>query len=425
MKMRIYVIGIGILVAMLAGKVSAQVNMRVLKAFPAHIVQRIHEIMVLCPVSEESQWKLGDYFVRQDSLANVALRHDSTSLALSDYYRTSVEDLEAVLSPLELNDYRLKVQYHHCANRMRRMIQQREALQLTPHQVEALFTESCRLETDKNIRDFWGTEFHIADSILTPSVHKRFYGLLRESEIAENVKRQTKELAENNLLPVDMDSIQTYQYLCRCEMELQADITYWREAGNREKLAEAEVVYKLKNPKCLKRLELYWIAPEWSIIRYAIQKRNVAGLNLTEHGLDSLLLKGEEYRRLEQEKKHANEKFSESALDCQLAQSVLTKEGIDKLLAEKRKSWIQGDVEREMNELERYGLVNNANRESVLKELTDYKRQVGVSYEWAAIERSQENLFRLCDLQDHVPLILKKMEEKQKQERAEWKDDRF
>ena len=350
MKMRIYVIGIGILVAMLAGKVSAQVNMRVLKAFPAHIVQRIHEIMVLCPVSEESQWKLGDYFVRQDSLANVALRHDSTSLALSDYYRTSVEELEAVLSPLELNDYRLKVQYHHCANRMRRMIQQREALQLTLHQVEALFTESCRLETDKNIRDFWGTEFHIADSILTPSVHKRFYGLLRESEIAENVKRQTKELAENNLLPVDMDSIQTYQYLCRCEMELQADITYWREAGNREKLAEAEVVYKLKKPKCLKRLELYWIAPE---------------------------------------------------------------------------SWIQGDVEREMNELERYGLVNNANRESVLKELTDYKRQVGVSYEWAAIERSQENLFRLCDLQDHVPLILKKMEEKQKQERAEWKDDRF
>ena len=33
MKMRIYVIGIGILVAMLAGKVSAQVNMRVLKRF--------------------------------------------------------------------------------------------------------------------------------------------------------------------------------------------------------------------------------------------------------------------------------------------------------------------------------------------------------------------------------------------------------
>lgn len=47
-------------------------------------------------------------------------------------------------------------------------------------------------------------------------------------------------------------------------------------------------------------------------------------------------------------------------------------------------------------------LINNSNRKSILKELTDYELKLGVAQEWVNIERSQENLFKLCDVKAHT-----------------------
>lgn len=47
-------------------------------------------------------------------------------------------------------------------------------------------------------------------------------------------------------------------------------------------------------------------------------------------------------------------------------------------------------------------LINNSNRKSILKELTDYELKLGVAQEWVNIERSKENLFKLCDVKAHT-----------------------
>ena len=82
----------------------SQVSKSVVNEYPAHIVQRVHEIVVVVPVCEANQMKLGEYFVEQDSLATLALQKSGMSDTLKTYYHISIAELQGIISPLEFND---------------------------------------------------------------------------------------------------------------------------------------------------------------------------------------------------------------------------------------------------------------------------------------------------------------------------------
>ena len=71
-------------------------------------------------------------------------------------------------------------------------------------------------------------------------------------------------------------------------------------------------------------------------------------------------------------------------------------------------------------------LINNSNRKSILKELIDYELKLGVAQEWVNIERSQENLFKPCDVKDHKPMVLQELDKiKRKEVDIKKKNDKF
>ena len=85
----------------------------------------------------------------------------------------------------------------------------------------------------------------------------------------------------------------------------------------------------------------------------------------------------------------------------------------------------QEKAAKQMQVLETNGLITDSNRESVLQELIDYELESGIAQEWINIERSQENLFRLCDVKDHRPVILQELDKTRKEVKVEKKDEKF
>lgn len=183
-----YILGFGIfqfisIVAM------GQVSKSVINHFPVHIVQRIHEVVSIAPVSETSQMKLGTHFMQQDSLAALALHQTGLSDTLGVYFRTSVEELRNILSSLEFNAYKLKMM-PRSSSRLRKVVLQKEALHLTPKQMEHLLKESDRLERMKEQKkeDIRAIEQRKADSILTHTKYLTYYELENQEKTLKTVK---------------------------------------------------------------------------------------------------------------------------------------------------------------------------------------------------------------------------------------------
>ena len=223
----------------------------------------------------------------------------------------------------------------------------------------------------------------------------------------------------------DMDSAKLYQPLFRFESEQQAIISYWKDYGDKEKIKEAQAHYEALKPRDVQRMEIYKQLPSWSMIREVILKRDTLSLNLDENTLDTLLATYNTYLKVRQQKKAKKEKFSDRGLECKLIVPILTMERIDKLLVAKRRIQAEKNALKRIPVLEKYELVNNSNRKDILKELTDYELKLEVAQEWVNIERSQENLFKLCDVKDHKPVVLQELDRKEKGGKKENRENIF
>lgn len=428
MKVYIYRLALAGLMSLWSSVGMGQVSKSAINHFPVHIVQRIHEVVSITPVSEVTQMKLGTHFMQQDSLAALVLHQTGLSDTLDIYFRTSVEELRGILSSLEFNAYKLKIM-PRSSSCLRKVVLKKEALHLTSKQVDHLLKESDRLERIKEQRkeDIRAIEQRKADSILTHVKYLTYYELENQEKTSKTVKKWLTDLKRNYLMRANMDSTKLYQPLLRFESKQQAIISYWKDYGDKEKIKEAQAHYEALKPRDVQRVEIYKQLPSWSMIREVILKRDTLSLNLDENTLDTLLATYNTYLQVRQQKKAKKEKFSDRGLECKLIVPILTMERINKLLVAKRRIQAEKNALKRIPVLEKYELVNNSNRKDILKELTDYELKLGVAQDWVNIERSQENLFKLCDVKDHKPLILQELDEikARKEIDIKKKDDKF
>ena len=426
MKVYIYRLVLAGLMSLWSNAGMGQVSKSAITHFPVHIVQRIHEVISITPVSEVTQMKLGTHFMQQDSLAALALHQTGLSDTLGIYFRTSVEELRNILSSLEFNAYKLKM-IPRSSSRLRKVVLQKEALHLTPKQVDHLLKESDRLERMKEQKkeDIRAIEQRKADSILTHAKYLTYYEQENQEKASKTVKKWLTDLKRNYLMRADMDSAKLYQPLFRFESEQQAIISYWKDYGDKEKIKEAQAHYEALKPRDVQRVEIYKQLPSWSMIREIILKRDTLSLNLDENTLDTLLATYNTYLKVRQQKKAKKEKFSDRGLECKLIVPILTMERINKLLVAKRRIQAEKNALKRIPILEKYELVNNSNRKDILKELTDYELKLEVAQEWVNIERSQENLFKLCDVKDHKPVVLQELDRKEKGGKKENRENIF
>ena len=313
------------------------------------------------------------------------------------------------------------------SSRLRKVVLQKEALHLTPKQVDHLLKESDRLERMKEQKkeDIRAIEQRKADSILTHAKYLTYYEQENQEKASKTVKKWLTDLKRNYLMRADMDSAKLYQPLFRFESEQQAIISYWKDYGDKEKIKEAQAHYEALKPRDVQRVEIYKQLPSWSMIREIILKRDTLSLNLDENTLDTLLATYNTYLKVRQQKKAKKEKFSDRGLECKLIVPILTMERINKLLVAKRRIQAEKNALKRIPILEKYELVNNSNRKDILKELTDYELKLEVAQEWVNIERSQENLFKLCDVKDHKPVVLQELDRKEKGGKKENRENIF
>lgn len=402
----------------------SQVSKSVVNEYPAHIVQRVHEIVVVVPVCEANQMKLGEYFVEQDSLATLALQKSGMSDTLKTYYHISIAELQGIISPLEFNDYKVKM-FPRSSSRLRRVVQEYKSLGLTSAQVNALLVTSSYLESCQNRDGYRAMEQCMADSILGHTKYIAYYEIEAGKKADNTVGKWIADLRKANLIVNSIDSVKLHKSLCQFEKRQQANLGYWKDYGDKGRYQNACIQYELQKPKEIKRLDIYKKLPSRSMIREVIQKKDELGLNLDDNILDSLLVKYSVFQQLQAEKKRKKEKFSVRGLECKLIVPLLTVERINKIFVSKCAKQAQEKAAKQMQVLETNGLIIDSNRESVLQELIDYELKSGIAQEWINIERSQENLFRLCDVKDHRPVILQELDKTRKEVKAEKKDEKF
>jgi hypothetical protein len=98
-----------LLLVLLPAFLRAQVSEEVVKKFPAQIISHIFDISSKVELTEAKQMQLGYYFRKQDSLAGIALAKGAPASVINRYYQPGPEELQNILSPLELNDYQLSL----------------------------------------------------------------------------------------------------------------------------------------------------------------------------------------------------------------------------------------------------------------------------------------------------------------------------
>lgn len=413
-KCYLYLLGMFVLFPFLS---MGQVCNSIQERFPVHIVHRIHVIAKITPISEESQLKLGQYFVKQDSLASQILKQKGESKVLDSCYYTSIDELDKFISPLEFNEYKLLVSPKG-VSRLRRIVQQREALGLTAQQVRGLIQESNYLEKTNINPELRKLEFSKADSILTQSEFLLYYKIENEKRIADVVNKWLVELKKSNLM--SMDSVRLQKLLSNYEIQRQTLLNYWRDSGNKKKYQEIERKCEIQKPVCLKKLDIYKKLPSWSIVLSAIQNNILLSLNDKEINL--LLEKFVEFQNVRGIK---DGKKSEREMEYSLIKPILGIERVNKILIAKKMGQSQDNALKRMLELEQYGLVNALNKEVILKELVDYELKVGIAREWSKLETTKTNMFRISDLKDRMPSILYKLDEEKEKEAKKKKYARF
>ncbi len=83
----------------------AQVNPKVIKLFPAHIVYKIDNVISKINLTEDKQIKIGQKLYTSDSLATISLANGEVVDKSKSYYTIDTHFLKSILSAKELDNY--------------------------------------------------------------------------------------------------------------------------------------------------------------------------------------------------------------------------------------------------------------------------------------------------------------------------------
>lgn len=392
---------------------------------PVSIAMQLHEIDI--SLSEESLMKLNAFFIRNDSMAQVALSQGESLDNIAKWYYPAVDTLSSMLLPLERNDFILAAKGRsyirdnkNYTTLLRQYILQRNVLHLSQRQIDLLLEQSDSIEAcvvRKKDYVAFEVERKLLTSLLAEKQIKEFYVQKNQENATNETIKKWKQLKEHELYISADDSVKICKLLFDYILDQKVSWEYLRfiEANN-DSIRQDEARLWAYRPFPMIQLEACGSSYNNRMLDIVCKREKIG---LSEQTAKALLvsysqLLQEEYKS-KYDKKATDEKFDwwkkENRKICEIVPPKLLEEYFKTITQD----YIKGQAQKSWEELIECGLVQTKDSAKVMNELVDYETRLEVASQWTRLDNSRKNEFTRADIINSKPQLLKRLDlEKEK-----------
>lgn len=375
---------------------------------PAAIAARIYAINEKVPLSPKTQAELALLFIRNDSLANIALqRGDSLAIIISEYYDLNFDTITALLTPEERSNYLLAFSQKNknYVSNLRNVIRYKATLTLSRQQVEQLLSAS------EEIEKFHGTkEYHYEDvekefmrNILSEQQQRRFYIERNVASVKQWTSEQMEKCKKTGCFSFPQDSTRLYSLFYDYELNRRGMLDYISNIAPKEYQKEQDRINAYKPIELLK-LDVYSKSFFHSKLLDIICKRQEGGIS---EGQIKVLLEGyakikqDEYASKYENKTDGFKKFDSRKLESECLIKNLSSLQLDKYFKYISREGAEKRAKKHWEDMKQCDFAQKLDSVHTLKELEHYEMRLAIADQWVNLDRSRKNLFAkediLCD----------------------------
>lgn len=394
---------------------------------PAAIAARIYEINKEIPLSPKTQARLASLFIRNDSLANVALqRGDSLAIIISEFYDLNSDTITALLTPEERSNYLLAFPQKNkkYVSNLRNVIRYKEILELSNQQVGQLLSAS------EEIEKFYGTKkYHHEDAekkfmkdILSEQKQKRFYIERNVPAVKQWTSEQIEKCKKTGCFSFPQDSIRLYSLFYNYELNKRGTLDFINNTDS-EKYQKEQDRFNAYKPIDLVRLDVYSKSFFHSRLLDIICKRQEGGIS--ERQVEILLdgytqIKQDEYASKYENKTDGLKKFDSRKLESECIIKNISSSQLDKYFKFISQEGAEKRAKKHWEDMLQYEFAQKLDSVRTLKELEDYEMRLAIANQWIGLEQSRTNLFAKEDILCSKPkcLMLKEQWKQKKKEES-------
>lgn len=396
----------------LALSTQAQVSDGIKKAFPAYVIYRVNGICASVSIPENEQWKIAQYYSRQDSLANKSLHEGADASSLDRYYGNDDRAIEKLLTPLEWNDYVCRG--GNFASQSAAILTYRTQLGLTPDQTDTLLKITMRLpamkaETGFNQKDF--ERKHIPE-ILNPGQLDKYQSIVNRKTAERNTAGDWKWICSMGL-NTGVDSAAACSEFFNYELRLAA--AYNDNFSNARNDDSVKAVNAQK-PDLLIKGNIFKYQVPYSVLNEMVKFRDSLNLSETqENGLIQLAV-AHERQRLQSVARDTS--INTRTSDMLNIGKLLDKSQIDHYCVIVNRWYAAKMAKNDLDKLEKAGLLNGQDTAQVNAENFNYELGILVARDRIPFSDDKKTEFLLADARNNKPPLLEALDAKNKSAQA-------
>lgn len=387
-----------------------QVSKDVSHKYPAHIVYKIDNLLSKVNLNSEKQIKIAHEFFKLDSLANISLKKDATSIQLRSYYAVDKEIIKPILSAEEFDIYEYETETD---NRFLAALKFGSSLKLNAIQLnkireqkELLYAASLSTKEDK---------ISVYNNKLSEILNKEQYILLlqiiyKEQSMAD-AKKDWHRIKQLDLVSEEKNNseykkIENYHSLKNSFLDLDS------EKFDKKKLEFLTAKITLDEPPLLIRANIL-SAGEFKNNSFSSIIKYEKDIKLTETQIDTLLAKYKELEmiRFENEERDLTSKLPlKEPSEYDNVIKILKPEQISVWLGNKHKNQATKIALKNWKKLEMEGLIKYLNQEATVLDFSNYQLKFLIADEKTRMYNTPEYAFYKRDIEQKKPDLLKQLD---------------
>ncbi|AWG22287.1 hypothetical protein FFWV33_12540 [Flavobacterium faecale] len=397
---------------MASSLITAQLSPKVIKKFPASMLNKIYDISTKTVLTEDQQFKIGNKLIANDSLANLSVAKGEPIANLKNYYPTTQKLLTGILSDEQLDAYQYKLDNK---NRFLLALKSAKKLELTTQQIIAIRAHNQLLDFQNMQESVQKQQFYNQklDTILNQKQFAMVINLVYTDKSKEEADNDWKNIQKLKLVAAK-DSSLVHRQLLDYYIGLNSYIDSSAKKFDAKKSTEIKNLIVLeKQPPVLTRFNILSdFIYKINIFSLAIQFEKELNLNTTQ--IDSLLSKYKELEIMKYKDKATNVLLKKTdtytLFENTAIASILDPQQIEKLLANKNKKNAIQIAQEKWSELENKGLTKGQDQKTVTKQFAMYQLRYLMVSDQLKMNKSAVNMFKKRDIELKKPDLLKQLD---------------
>lgn len=387
-----------------------------LRGFDNSIVIQVYEIVNIVPISEEKQVFLADELTKlglsKKSVEEKSQIHNKSGNSFDD----KLAILKSLFSPIEFCDYLAStafvgVKLSSEISQLRWIVKDRKNLNLSDLQIMKLLSAIDEVENlyfyQKKLRD--SLENLTMSKNLSEDQAKRFFkGKLHL--FAHNNTVDVLNVSNLSLLleELDLKIEDLYNIIYNYELEKAINFEWLKLKEKNLDVNKEYAKLALDKPSELIQFESFQNSSYNPRISHVLFKRKELGLNTNQ--INSLSLSLREYYVLEYKQRYEKSTIDLVKFEWAAISKVLHGQQFQLYVVVRNHENAKSDSEKNITSLEKFNLLDQANRDAVANLVYAYNLKVRSAGTWTTIDPSQKRLYDQQIAVEQKPEILKKLD---------------